>query len=163
MKLTFKELTEDKLPEILEIYNYYVLNTDVSFHVIALTLDEMRELVFFKDPKYKTYIAYSNDDLCGYGLIHQYKKRDAYDTTAEISLYLKPEYCGKGLGSKIISFLENFAREHSIHVMIAGIAGNNQNSIKLFEKNGYDRAAHFKEIGYKFGKFRDVYYYQKKL
>jgi L-amino acid N-acyltransferase YncA len=161
--LKFTELTDKYLPDILEIYNYYVLNTSVSFHVKALSLEEMREITFFKNEKYKTIIVFLDNVLVGYGILSRYKARRAYDGSAEISIYLKQEYCGKGLGSKIISYMETEARNKGIHTLIAGICLNNASSIKLFEKNGYIKCAHFKEVGYKFGKYLDVCYFQKIL
>lgn len=123
----------------------------------------MRDLVFFDNPKYKTYVILAENELFGYVLLTQHKKREAYDTTAEVTVYLKPEWTGKGLGSLAVQYIEAFAQASEIHTLIATICGENDKSIKMFEKNGYLKCAHYKEVGKKFGNWLDVVAYQKIL
>jgi len=159
----FKELEENDLSEVTKIYNHYVINTSATFHAHPLFTDEMRELVFFESAKYKTYAILDGHIMVGYLIITQHKKREAYDGTAEVTIYLKPEYTGKGIGSPAIKFAEEVAGKYSIHVLVATISGNNDKSIKLFEKNGFVKCAHYKEVGKKFGQWLDVVAYQKIL
>ncbi len=160
-KYRFEELKEEYLPEVASIYNYYVLNTSATFHAHPLSTDEMRELVFFESPRYKTYAIVDDHTLFGYLIITQHKKREAYDGTAEVTIYLKPEYTGKGIGSPALRFAEEVAKKFGIHVLVATICGENNMSIKLFEKNGFVKCAHYKEVGKKFGQWLDVVAYQK--
>lgn len=161
MNIAFEELTDKDFAEIHSIYNYYVLNTTVTFHANVLSEDEMRTLVFFKSPPYKTFSIRLDGSICGYVILTQFKKREAYDETAEVTIYLKPEYTGRGIGVKAVSYIEEYAKNQHMHVLIAGICGENISSIKLFEKCGFEKCAHFKEVGIKFGKRLDVVYYQK--
>lgn len=151
------------LEQILAIYNYYILNSTATFHIRPLTLDEMKEIVFFDHPRYRTVAVFAGGNLCGYGLLAPYHKREAYDGTAEITLYLKPEATGRGLGSLTIQYLEDIARKVGIHTLIAVICGENQASIRLFEKNGYVQCANLREVGKKFDRLLDVVCYQKIL
>ena len=161
MRLVFEELSEEFLPEVLSIYTYYVLNSTATFHAHVLSLDEMREIVFFDSPKYKTYLIKSDASVCGYVLLTQYKKREAYDKTAEVTIYLKPECVGQGIGGKAVKFIEDIAVKQKLHVLVAVICGENSGSINLFERNGYEKCAHYKEVGMKFGKRLDIVAYQK--
>lgn len=102
----FIELTETQLPQIVAIYNYYVQHSTATFHGHPLSSEEMRELVFFDNPKYKTFVIMQNDELHGYLIITQHKKREAYDGTAEVTIYLKPDSLGKGIGSQALKFAE---------------------------------------------------------
>lgn len=157
----FKEMKEDYLGEVLQIYTYYVLNTNATFHAHALTPEEMRKIVFFKNEKYKAFVICEKDSICGYVLITQHKHREAYDATAEVTIYLKPDLMGKGIGSMAIKHIEEFAKKQGIHVLVATICGENNASIKMFEKNGYFKCAHYKEVGQKFGQILDIVAYQK--
>lgn len=160
-QVAFEEVKEEHLPAILDIYNYYVLNTTVSFHTEALTLSEIRANVMSGLSKYKTFTILQNNVIKGYVLITQHKNKQAYDVTAEVTIYLEPSCLGQGLGSKSIHFLEKAARDKGFHVLIATICTENERSIHLFEKYGYIQCAHFKEIGYKFGRRLDIASYQK--
>ena len=159
--IKFKEIRNEHLPEVLEIYNYYVLNTTATFHAHVLTIEEMRDLVIFDDTKYKSFVIEDDDKICGYVILTQHKKREAYDGTAEVTVYLKPDFKGKGIGSLAVKYIEDFARTKKIHVLIATICGDNFESIKLFERSGFTKCAHYKEVGHKFGRFLDLVAYHK--
>ncbi len=161
--IEFKELTPEELPAVLEIYNHYVLNSTATFHVHPLSLQEMKSLIFFDDPKYKTFVILSSGAICGYAYISRFKPREAYDGTAEATVYLKSEYTGRGIGAEAIRFMEQIAKEQNIHVLLAVITDGNNASIKAFEKNGFVKCAHYREVGRKFGQQLDVVAYQKIL
>jgi phosphinothricin acetyltransferase len=161
LKYYFDEMKEDYLDEVLQIYTHYILHTTATFHVQGLTLEEMREGVFFDSEKYKTFVICTEANICGYVLITQHKKREAYDATAEVTVYLKPDFIGKGLGSMALEYIEEYARKQEIHVLVATICGENEESIRLFVKNGYNKCAHYKEVGQKFGQYLDIVAYQK--
>jgi L-amino acid N-acyltransferase YncA len=157
----FEEMKAEHLPEVLEIYNYYVLNTTATFHAHALSVEEMKELVIFDCDKYRTFIIKEDGCICGYVILTQYKKREAYDGTAEVTVYLKHDFIGKGIGSRAVQYIEDYAKKKDIHVLIATICGDNAKSIRLFENNGFFKCAYYKEVGRKFGQLLDVMACQK--
>lgn len=154
-------MNEQYLDDVLQIYTHYVLNTTATFHAHSLTRAEMRDIVFFDKAKYKTYVICEEKEVCGYVLISQHKKREAYDGTAEVTIYLKPAFTGKGIGTIAIKHIEKYAKSQNLHVLVATICGENQKSIDLFTNNGYIKCAHYREVGQKFGQLLDVVAYQK--
>jgi L-amino acid N-acyltransferase YncA len=163
MNLELIDLQEKDYSVVKEIYDYYILNTTVTFHTDGISVKELKKTILIGHPKYKSFIIKYNGDTCGYCYISQYKKRQTYNRTAEITIYLKPEYSGKGIGGQIIERLETIAKNHDIYVLIGIITGDNQPSIRLFEKCGFLKCAHFKNVGEKFNKVLDVVAYQKIL
>ena len=161
--ITFEPIQEKDLPEVSEIYNHYVLNTTATFHAHKMEVEEYRGMVLFEDDKYVTYVVRDSGATVGYVQLTQHKKREAYDGTAEITVYLKPGLTRRGLGSSAIKFIEGVAREKGLHVLVATICGENAASIGVFAKNGYEKCAHYKEVGQKFGQLLDVVAYQKIL
>ena len=160
-KIKFEEVRNEHLPKLLDIYNYYVVNSTATFHTHLLSIKEMKELVMFDSERYRTFVIIVGDEVCGYVILTVHSKREAYRQTADVTVYLKHDYTGRGIGSSAIKYIEDFARLKGFHVLIAGICGENSNSIALFESNGYDKCAHYKEVGFKFGRLLDVVYYQK--
>lgn len=156
-----EEMQQQHLKEILDIYNYYVLNSTVTFHTNTLTPEEMKELLFFTDLRYRSFVIKDNKVICGYVILTKHHIREAYNSTADVTVYLKHDYEAKGLGSHAVQFVENFAKQQGFHTLIAKICGENNKSIKLFERNGYVKCAHYKEVGTKFGRLLDVVSYQK--
>jgi len=164
IEVAFVEMSEAYLPKVLEIYNYYIQNSTATFHIQPLSSEEMRKIVFFNNPKYQSFVILDREqNINGYCILAPYKEREAYSITAEVTIYLEQNSTGKGIGSQALRFLENFARNNEFHSLISVICGENTASIKLFEKNGYTKRAHFKEIGKKFGRLLDVVEYQKLL
>ena len=161
MKIEFADLKETDFELIKNIYNYYIENSTATYYTEKITIDELKEFIPFDHKKYKSFLIKNENECCGFCYISQYKKRQAYDRTAEISLYLKTEYTGRGIGKEVLKHLEKVAKKNGISVLIGIISGDNEKSIKLFEKNGYEKCAHFKQIGEKFSKILDVVSNQK--
>jgi phosphinothricin acetyltransferase len=158
-----KPVEERLLPELAGIYNYYVMNSTATFHMHEVGTDEMRAILNDGDKRFPSFVIYDGETLCGYCLLTHYKKREAYDQTAEVTLYLKPGYEKRGIGSVALGKLEAIAAQNGFHVLLAVICGENDASIGLFTKAGYDRCACFREVGKKFGRLLDVVCYQKIL
>ena len=163
MEVRFDNIKNSDLEVIRDIYNYYVLNTTVTFQIKPVNTDELKNYIYVDHPKYKSILIKSENAVCGYGHLYQYRSKEAYKNTAEIGIYLKPEYIGRGIGRKVVTLLEEKARECGIKVLLAFISGDNLNSISFFEKLNYEKCAHFKRVGEKFGKRLDVVAYQKEL
>ncbi|BAX79424.1 phosphinothricin acetyltransferase [Labilibaculum antarcticum] len=67
---------------------------------------------------------------------------------------------GKGIGTKLYQELIERLTKLDLHVAIGGISLPNDESIALHEKFGFEKVAHFKEVGYKFNKWVDVGYWE---
>lgn len=160
---SFTEIREEHLTHVLDIYNYYVLNTTVSFHTEPLSLDEMRLVVLNNDARFKSYVIQQGGEMQGYVLIARHKNKQAYDSSGEISVYLKPDCTGRRVGQAALSFIEKRAAELNFHVLVATVCSENERSRNLFLRNGYEQSAYFKEIGSKFGRRLDIASYQKIL
>jgi len=161
MKIHFVDLTESDFKLIKDIYDYYIENSTATYYTEKIPIKELKEFIPIRHKKYKSFLIMIDNECCGFCYLSQYKKRPAYDRTAEISVYLRPEYTGRGIGKEVLKHLEKVAKKNGISVLIGIISGDNENSIKLFEKNRYEKCAHFKQIGEKFNKILDVVSYQK--
>ncbi|WP_248926854.1 GNAT family N-acetyltransferase [Paenibacillus hamazuiensis] len=161
--IVYKEITDEHLEEVAGIYNYFVENTTITFHTECVSVQEMRESVIHPNPRFKSFVVEQDGAIAGYVLIAQHKKKQAYDTSGEVTIYLKPDCVGAGIGAKALQFIEDVARQNGFHVLVVTICTENERSMRLFEKNGYRQCAHFKEIGRKFGRWLDIATYQKIL
>lgn len=159
----FVPVTQGDIPEILEIFNYYIQNSTATFHSGRMSREELEGFLFISHPRYPSFLITEGGEIVGYCFLTQYKKRQAYDRTAELSIYLKPEYTGNGIGPIALEFLESAALSAGLHVLVATLCGENFPSIRLMEKGGYTRCAHMKHIGEKFGRILDVVIYQKEI
>lgn len=162
-EITFHEYTDSYLNDVRHTYNYFVEHTTVSFDLEPLTPEQMSAAVQPLHDRYRSYVICADGRYAGYVLITQHKKKPAFNCTAEVTIYLNPDETGKGLGSRSLQFIESAARELGFHSLIAVICSENNASVNLFVKHGYELAAHYKEVGFKFGRWLDIVSYQKKL
>jgi len=163
MSIEFKPITKENINHALTIYNWYVLNSTATFHLESVASEELERMVSVGHPKYQSFLIVYDNEICGFCYISQFRYKEAYDKSAEITLYLENTFARKGIGKTTISFLENIAKETGINNLIAVITANNSASISLFEKDGYLKVGHLKNIGEKFGKALDVVSYQKEI
>ncbi|MNP15280.1 Phosphinothricin N-acetyltransferase [compost metagenome] len=161
--LSFVEVSQHHLNDIKEIYNYYVLNSTISFHTEELDFEQIKASTMNKDARYKSFVIYDEDEIKGYVLITQYKNKQAYEISGEVTIYLKPNCLGQGIGKLALQFIEDVAKKQGFHTLIATVCMENVRSKSLFEKQGYKQCALFKEIGYKFGRRLDIGSFQKIL
>ena len=89
-----------------------------------------------------------------------YEPRSAYKNSVEVSLYVKNNSKQKGIGTKLYERLFDELSKTDVHAIIAGISLPNEASIKLHEKFGMEKVAHFREVGFKLGRWIDVGYWE---
>jgi len=162
-QLTFEEISETHIEEVREIYNYYVRNTTISFDLEDVTLDQMKISVINENPRFKSFVIYENGTMKGYVLLTQYKKKQAYDICGEVTIYLKPDCLGEGIGSHALLHIERIAREQGFKTLVTTICSENARSIALFEKHGYVQCALYREVAIKFNRSLDIICHQKIL
>lgn len=163
MNISFTPITSADLPAINKIYSWYVHNSTATFHTESVRDDELLEFLHIGHPRYKSFLIFQDNALAGYCFLTAHKKRQAYDRTAEVTIYLDPVCRGKGVGPAALDYLEAAAHSAGFKNLVGVISGDNAGSIRLFEKAGYKKCAHFKNVGEKFGIVLDVVAYQKEL
>lgn len=163
MQIQFRPVCEDDVEAIRQIYTYYILNTTVTFHIRPISKDEMKAILNLGDPFYRSFTIRSGDELYGYALFTRFGTREAFSPSAEVTIYLKPDCTGRGIGSKALRYIEKAAKASGIHTLLALITGDNIPSLRIFEKNGYLKCGYYKEVGLKFGRKLDLAVCQKIL
>ena len=108
-------------------------------------------------------VAEQTDQVIGYAYASKWKERCAYRYSVESTVYLDPSFTGQGIGTKLYEALLAILQRNSIHIVIGGIALPNPASVALHERLGFNKVAHFKEVGYKFNRWVDVGYWEASL
>jgi len=111
MEPQFKEIKEQDFSIIKEIYDYYVLHSTATFHCKPVSINELKKVIYTNHTKYKSYLIYLNEQICGYCYFSPYKNRQAYARTAEVTIYLKHGFEGRGIGRKTLDFIEKKASD----------------------------------------------------
>ena len=145
---------------IRDIYNYYIENTAVSFEEKPVGIGEMEERIRTISAKYPYLVLEEAGEVIGFAYANAWKDRSAYKYSAELSLYLRTDCQGRGMGRILFEKLLEELRTADIHSAVSGIVLPNDRSVALHEKLGFKKIAHFEEIGFKFNKWHDVGYWE---
>ncbi|MCB1023388.1 MAG: N-acetyltransferase [Acidobacteria bacterium] len=155
-----KVKTKDAL-NVAGIYNHYIQNTHHTFETEPLTEGEMLSRIEKVTKAFPFLVAEADGEILGYAYATQFKLRNAYEHSAEVSIYVKNAAKQRGVGSSLYKTLFEELYETHIHAIVAGISLPNDASVKFHEKLGFKKVAHFQEIGYKLGRWIDVGYWEK--
>lgn len=149
--------------EVADVYNYYIQNTHHTFETEPLGADEMRKRIGEVTGDYPFLVAEEDGRVLGYAYATQFKLRQAYEYASEVSIYVRNAAKQKGIGSQLYVQLFEELGETDIHAVVAGISLPNDASVSFHERLGFEKVAHFKEVGYKLGRWIDVGYWEKLL
>lgn len=146
-----------------DIYNHYVLNTNVTFEVKPISRLEILKRMDKVLIDHPWIVVESEGRILGYAYTSWWNERAAYNRTIEISIYLHHKSVGYGLGKMMYEHLIIGSKKKGFHTIIGGISLPNEASVRLHESFGFKKTALYKEVGYKFGKWIDVGYWQLML
>lgn len=160
-----REVETRDVGAVCAIYNHYVENTVVTFATTPVTEDEMAGTIVTAGPRlpWLVWEDPGTGQVTGYASCSAWKSRCAYLQTLETTVYLAPGNGGQGIGTLLYGELLARIREAGYHTVLGGIALPNPASVALHEKLGFEKVAHLKEVGRKFGQWVDVGYWQKIL
>lgn len=147
---------------LARIYNHYVTQTIVTFEEEPVAPAEMASrLQEVLSAKLPWLVAEQDGQVVGYAYASKWKGRVGYRFSCESTVYLEPGRTGGGLGTKLYEQLFSALQARGLHAVIGGIALPNDASVALHEKLGMRKVAHFPEVGFKFGRWIDVGYWQR--
>lgn len=161
MQPIIRQATEDDLQGILDIYNDAIVNTTAVYQYETHTLPMRVE--WFEDKVKKgipVWVAEVNGYIAGFASYGPFRAWQAYKYTIEHSVYVHPDFRRRGIAKILLQQLIDDVRQKPIHTIIAGIDADNSGSIILHQQFGFEETAHFKQVGYKFGKWLDLKFFQ---
>jgi len=160
-----RSATVEDLLRLTDIYNYYVVNSHVTFDIEPVTPEERREWYeqFDVEGPHRLFVAEEGGIAVGYAGSFRFRTRKAYDRTVETTVYCAPDAVGRGVGSALYGALFDALRGEDLHVAIGVIAVPNPPSIAFHERFGFVLAGVTHEVGRKFDRYWDVAWYEKRL
>ncbi|MDT0183251.1 N-acetyltransferase family protein [Microbacterium sp. ARD31] len=158
---------EDRdVPDIREIYNYYVTNSVVTFDEKKWTVAQWRDkLAHLRKLDLPFLVAESpSGQVLGYAYVSPWSGKSSYRYTVENSIYLGQAAAGKGLGRALLEALIAACEEKGIREIVAVISDKGaESSVALHEKLGFTEVGRMGRVGFKFGRWLGTIYLQKSL
>lgn len=154
---------ESDLAAINDIENWAIANTFAHFGVEPMPHQETQSAFAEKSDRYPWFVKVVDDHVVAFARASPWKSRAAYQWTTEVGIYVHPDCQGQGIGAELYADLFAELTKHEFHTVLAGITLPNDASVRLHEKFGMVRCATFPENGFKFGEWRDVGYWVRRL
>ena len=152
------------VPAILAIYNAAVLEPASAYEDVPHTLAQREEwFEQFKRRNFPVVVAEHGGVVVGWGSLGPHQERTGFRFTGTVALYVASTHRLHGIGGQLLEALLEGGRERKIHAVVAVIDSQNEASLKLHAKYGFTEVGVFREVGCKFGEWRDVVYLQRLL
>jgi L-amino acid N-acyltransferase YncA len=160
----FRDIKEEDISQVLNIYNYYITNDLANFEELPFTKDQ-----FFKlydkiiQTKLPFIVCEISKIIVGFAYLNNFRNKSGYKFSYENSIYIDVNFIGKGLGSKLLKkLLDKSYKIQNVKTIISVIGGDNTGaSIKIHEKNGFKLIGTLKKVGFKKNQWLDSIYMQK--
>lgn len=145
---------------IADIYNYYIENTHHTFETDPIDAAEMVTRINELSKSFPFLVAEGDGIVHGYAYATHFQTKNAYDYSAEVLIYVRNESKERKIGTQLYNKLFDLLSDTNIHAIVASIALPNDPSIRFHERLGFEKVAHFREVGYKLGRWVDVGYWE---
>jgi phosphinothricin acetyltransferase len=142
--------------QILSIYAPVVLSDPATFEIDPPTLGEMRERITQTLKTYPWLIIEKDGRVLGYAYASAHRVRSGYQWSVDVSVYIDPQFHRHGYGRRLYNALFQILRAQGYYTVFAGIALPNESSVRLHEALGFEAVGVYRNVGYKFGAWRDV-------
>ena len=149
---------------ITSIYNHYIVNTIISFEEEIVSVEQMRRRIERVQTGYPYLVAEAEGIVVGYAYATHFRERHAYRFSTETTVYVDPQAIAAGCGTALYGELIADLKIRGFKMAIGGgVSLPNDASVRLHEKLGFEKIAHFSNVGRKFDKWVDVGFWQLQL
>jgi len=146
---------------ICDIYNPYIEETVITFEEVTVDAAAMAQRIADIQKQHMWYVAEDGGRLLGYAYAGPWRPRTAYRHAVETSVYLAPDAMRRGVGRALYATVLDELPTKGFRCAMGGIALPNDPSVALHEAMGFVKVAHFADVGFKFGQWIDVGYWQR--
>lgn len=140
------------------IYNYEIINGVATLDLKEKSLEDRKEWFgHYNKENHPLIVCEADGRAIGYASLSPYREKEAYKSCVELSVYVHPDYRGKHAATALMDKIIAMAREDErTHTIVSVITSGNRASERLHEKFGFEYCGRIKEVGEKFGAYRDI-------
>ncbi len=159
----FRRATEEDVVSILAIYAPYVTDSAITFEYDVPSEEEFRQRIRTISAEYPYFVCESDGQIIGYAYAHRHMERAAYQWNAEISIYIRQGFTGKGLGKTMCQALIDLLRLQGIRNVFSCVTIPNERSAHLHHSMEFSTEGIFQNAGYKCGKWQTIAWFRKNI
>lgn len=160
MKPIIRLAEENDVPEILEIYAPFILETAVTFEEIVPEEQSFWERIQLIMTELPFLVCEIDGRIAGYAYASGYRSRASYRWSKEVSVYIHPDFHRKRIAHALYTSLNEMIRYQGIANLLAIITIPNGSSVGFHEDFGYKKCGEFSKVGYKLGQWQNVGWFE---
>lgn len=162
--VTIRDASAGDLSSILGIANDVILTTTAVYDYVPHTLEMRQDWYHSKVAAgWPVFVADNDGEVVGFSSLGPFRTWPAYKYSAENSVYVASRWRGQGIGALLLRAVVQAAQTKQLHTVVAGIDADNAASRRLHRAFGFEEVAHFKQVGFKFGRWLDLVFMQRLL
>ena len=161
--VTIRPAAEHDASAVARIYAPYVHDTAISFEETVPTQAEMAARIVKSRSRWQWLVADLDGAVVGYAYGSQHRERAAYRWSVEVSAYVGRDHHRQGIGRALYGALFAELADKGYCNAFAGITLPNDPSVKLHTSMGFEPIGTFHSVGWKFGRWHDVAWFQRTL
>jgi len=146
-----------------EIYAANVSAGVASFEDEAPGAAEMERRMAETSTRYPWLVAERDGAVAGYAYGTEHRTRRAYRFAVEVTVYVDARWHRSGVGRQLYEALLPLLARQRLQIALAGITLPNDGSVGLHEALGFRPVGIYRELGFKFGAWHDVGWWQMRL
>lgn len=154
---------ESDVESILEVYTPFITDTVITFEYKVPTVKEFGQRMAEIQQRYPWFVCEVNNNIVGYAYASRFNEREAYDWSADFSIYIRPEFHRRNIGKALYYTLFETLKLQGYYNAYAGVTLPNIKSEGLHESFGFKSAGVYHNVGYKLGSWHDVKWYELKI
>ncbi|MBS4211438.1 MULTISPECIES: GNAT family N-acetyltransferase [Neobacillus] len=152
------------LEAIVHIYNTTIPGRMVTADIEPISVENRTRWFHDHSPEFRPLWAVEHDErICAWVSFQSFYGRPAYNATAEISIYIHPDFRGKKLGKYLIQKAIDVCPKIRIKTLLGFIFAHNEPSVKLFNSFGFEKWAHLPNVAELDGIERDLLILGKRI
>ena len=138
--MTTRDATEADLPAIVGIYNAAIPGRVATADTEPVSVES--RIAWFREhtpDRRPLWVMEADGAIVGWFSFQSFYGRPAYHATAEVSVYVSPDYHRSGVGRRLLAEAIQHSPSLGLTTLIGYIFGHNEPSLRLFEGCGFQR------------------------
>lgn len=163
MGLTVRSAIAADVPALTELYNYYVVETPITFDLVPWSVEQRRTWFehYPTQGRHRLLVADLDSEVVGYATSSRFRDKAAYETSVEATVYCRHDCGGRGIGTALYEELFALLSGEDVHRAYAGITLPNDASLALHRRFGFAEIGVYREVGRKFDRYWDVLWLER--
>src|SRR5215216_4974858 len=162
--VTIRDASTDDVPGILAIYNDVIATSAAVYRDDPATLDDRLQWFDARQAQgYPVLVATDGAGILGFASYGDFRTWPGYRFSVEHTVHIRADQRGRGVGTLLMRALIQRAIDQGKHVMIGGVDAGNEASLRFHQRLGFERVAHLRQVGIKFGRWLDLVFVQRIL